>query len=616
MPSSNRGTENVQRMRPRSALASNTGGAFGGGSCIAKAPNTGPPPNIPNKTVNAGTVDSLNKKWGSSPTIHMERIGISSPDEFCRGTSSTADTAKAIVERQTASQIGGFGRADSPASPLRPPSLFSRAFSPNGRGRQPKVERLRDCETRVHELSRDHWMAKLDSTLFGAGALPSYQEWRRNEKTKDAQKMSAPRENKASLLRKSIREAEIPPPPPQDPTMPDPVVTLAALEKRIRAKIEQQLAAHHDMDVGTEPLLMEIQVYDGLFNDALQPAEIICPAVASLLHLLWDSFASITTDSLRLQMKQLTNIQNENFHNAKTLLQCQRELQKLQAGHVKAESELKRKSNELTRVVQNLNETKTELERLRRVTFRAGVNANFDPLQLADTLDVLDEAEASNKHSQMILGEMEKVLAAQAGKDLELAGLAYHMGTTMPQRFKLELDKLTEQNQNLNTRQQSLVQTLESVTQSAEKFALMVQKTKQPDETPRPDWNYILEACVPQVIEQKIPGLVTTTTVKDADYRGSTRDRILILCELLGRMMPSEHVGVKPESSNAQYFDPLGMGAEVKAYLRTKNPVRNRNINKRDTEILVRGILSTRSSFQQGDCLVFRSNYKSIRNYS
>ena len=66
---------------------------------------------------------------------------------------------------------------------------------------------------------------------------------------------------------------------------------------------------------------------------------------------------------------------------------------------------LERKSAELTSALRHLNEKKAEYERLRRVMFRAGVNANFDPFQLSDVIEVLDEAEASNKHSQMIVGE-------------------------------------------------------------------------------------------------------------------------------------------------------------------------------------------------------------------
>jgi len=42
--------------------------------------------------------------------------------------------------------------------------------------------------------------------------------------------------------------------------------------------------------------------------------QVICPAVAAVLHRIWDSFATVTTESLRLQMEQLTRVQNENVH--------------------------------------------------------------------------------------------------------------------------------------------------------------------------------------------------------------------------------------------------------------------------------------------------------------
>ena len=76
----------------------------------------------------------------------------------------------------------------------------------------------------------------------------------------------------------------------------------------------------------------------------------------------------------------------------------------------------------------------------------------------------------------------------------------------MPARFKLELDKLRSENAELSQRQASLSKDLASVTHSAEKFSLMLQKTKVPSETPRPDWSYIFETCVPHVLEHKIPG--------------------------------------------------------------------------------------------------------------
>ena len=53
---------------------------------------------------------------------------------------------------------------------------------------------------------------------------------------------------------------------------------------------------------------------------------------------------------------------------------------------------------------------------------------------------------------------------------------------------------------------------------------------------------------------------------------------------------------VRARASGNSYFQ--GMGSEVRPYLRTKNPIRNRNITKRDMEILVHGILSTRE-YQQ-----------------
>ena len=66
-----------------------------------------------------------------------------------------------------------------------------------------------------------------------------------------------------------------------------------------------------------------------------------------------------------------------------------------------------------------------------------------------------------------------------------------------------------------------------------------------------------------------------------------------------------------------QFFEPQGMGSEVHPYLRTKNPVRNRNITKRDMEILVRGILSTRE-YQQAmvdrRSQVNRGSAKDLRN--
>ena len=559
--------------------------------------------------INGLAGENLNKRWTQAPPQKREFLGP--------GAKTIVDAVKRINARAP----GAFDAASSAAvaSPARAVpaaaqspgarsatagSLLSTGLAKMGKGQT--VERLRNSDTRVEEMSQNYWMAKLDASLSGIGkaanGLPTFEDWLQKKKQEDAHRSWAPKENKASLLRKSVREAEAPPPPAPDPTMPDTVETLQELEKRIKGKIQQQLAAQMslggDMDVGVEPLLMEVQVYDGLFSDALKAGDAVCPAISSILRLLWDSFAFITTESLRLQMKQLVRVQNENYHHANELRKTERQLKQLQAAHLKSQSTLERKASELTRCARELSDTKQDLDRLRRVKYRAGVNASFDPFQLADTLEVLDEAEASNKHSQMLLGEMEKVLDEQAHKDVELAGQAYYFGSAMPARFRLELDKLRNDNESLAERQKSLIQDLDSVTESAEKYALMLQKSKVASETPRPDWNQIFETCIPHIVDTKIPGLVASTGIKDADYRGATRDRILILCELLARILPSEQLAVKPETSTLQFFDPLGMGPEVKPYLRTKNPVRNKNITLRDVQSLTRGILSTRG-YQQ-----------------
>jgi len=44
------------------------------------------------------------------------------------------------------------------------------------------------------------------------------------------------------------------------------------------------------------------------------------------------------------------------------------------------------------------------------------------------------------------------------------------------------------------------------------------------------------------------------------------------------------------EQTNGPYLETQGNTPEVKAYLRTKDPVRNRNYTRRDTECLVRAI--------------------------
>jgi len=610
--------------RPRSALGSHSegttiraGGAGAGRPAGADAAAITRPRGAGAKALATGWIkgqagSNLNRRWAPSPSG-----GASPPsgrEPRGEGAQAIVDAVKRLTVRDKTA-IGVFDAASSPAmtSPARAAahspgarSVSTGSLLSPGQSRMGKVERLRNSDTHVEELSRDHWMSKLDASLSGIGkvanGLPTFEDWMQKKKQDDARRSWAPKENKASLLRKSVREAELPPPPPPDPTMPDTVETLQALEKRIQSKIQKQLAAHMGgegaMDVGVEPLLMEVQVYDGMFHDALKAGDAVCPAMASLLRLLWDSFAFITTESLRLQMKQLVHVQNENYHNANELRKTERQLKQLQAAHLKGQSTLERKASELTRCTRELSDTKMELERLRRVTYRAGVNANFDPFQLADSLEVLDEAEASNRHSQMLLGEMEKVLDDQALKDEELASQAYHFGAAMPARFRIELDKLRRDNDELGDRQKTLMRDLDSVTQSAEKYALMLQKTKVASETPRPDWNQIFETCIPHIVDTKIPGLVASTGIKDADYRGSTRDRIVLLCELLARMLPSEHLAVRPEVSNVQFFDPLGMGHDVKPYLRTKNPVRNKNVTKRDVESLTRAIFSTRG-YQQ-----------------
>ena len=51
---------------------------------------------------------------------------------------------------------------------------------------------------------------------------------------------------------------------------------------------------------------------------------------------------------------------------------------------------------------------------------------------------------------------------------------------------------------------------------------------------------------------------------------------------------------MKPELSSAAVFPALGTGSNIKASLRSKHPVKNRYISKRDLDMLIHGILSTR----------------------
>ena len=58
-----------------------------------------------------------------------------------------------------------------------------------------------------------------------------------------------------------MRQAENSSPASSDIGMPDTIETLVQLEQRISAKIRQQLSRIDNMDVGTEPLLISIQVF-------------------------------------------------------------------------------------------------------------------------------------------------------------------------------------------------------------------------------------------------------------------------------------------------------------------------------------------------------------------
>jgi hypothetical protein len=149
-----------------------------------------------------------------------------------------------------------------------------------------QVERMRDRDTQVEELSKDHWRSQLNSKMqlsAGAGGLPSFQEWLQKKKTEEAERSWIPKESKASMLRKSLHRAD------KEQSLsirssaawPEAVETLSQLERRIRAKVEQQALERNIGDVGAEPLLMEIQAFDGLFDDALQAAACISPAMVS-----------------------------------------------------------------------------------------------------------------------------------------------------------------------------------------------------------------------------------------------------------------------------------------------------------------------------------------------
>ena len=144
----------------------------------------------------------------------------------------------------------------------------------------------------MEELGKEHWKAQLNGAmLVGAsaggtrreGTLPSFQEWLHKKKMEEKRRSWIPKESKSSLLRKSHHRADeeqgvLPP----EAAMPEAVETLGELEKRIRAKIEQQdKVASSSTDVAAEPLLMEIQAYDGLFSDSLLAAERISPTLVS-----------------------------------------------------------------------------------------------------------------------------------------------------------------------------------------------------------------------------------------------------------------------------------------------------------------------------------------------
>ena len=145
---------------------------------------------------------------------------------------------------------------------------------------------MRDRDTQVEELNKEHWKFQLNSKMqlsAGAGGLPSFQEWLQKKKTQEAERSWIPKESKASMLRKSLHRADTEQSlsTRSSAAWPEAVETLSQLERRIRAKVEQQALERNIGDVGAEPLLMEIQAFDGLFDDALQAAACISPAMVS-----------------------------------------------------------------------------------------------------------------------------------------------------------------------------------------------------------------------------------------------------------------------------------------------------------------------------------------------
>ena len=243
-----------------------------------------------------------------------------------------------------------------------------------------------------------------------------------------------------------------------------------------------------------------------------------------------------------------------------------------------------------------------ECEALRARLQRGGVDAHFDPLRVTGAAAALEEAERESRHADIILTEMENLMAAQAVDEEELKAYADEAIGTIPGKYRVEVTKLLEINRKLKEQIRrgsgAMRQTswrpagMEAASLEGQSMA-----EREDDVTPRPDWGKLLATACPQLADRPISssqGAGQAATFESADYKGATQDRARFVLALLGQLLPKSLAS--DLVSDDEYFQPLGEDNHVPAFLRSKTPVRNSNISKRDTQALIRAIWSDRTA--------------------
>eukprot|EP00960_Hanusia_phi_P069430 767090-Hanusia_phi.AAC.1 len=425
-------------------------------------------------------------------------------------------------------------------------------------------------------------------------SFPVFEDWLTSRPSRDLSSSSSVKETRTARLRRQIKSSSGERRHEADGggEFSDVLPILTDIEKRIRGKIEEN--ATRTSFLGVESLLKELPLYDHLFQDVLDKTDVVFPIASQLLRSLWESFVRMVKESSKLYIERSSTVMDENVILNREIKLSMKTAHDRHKQVVELQSALTKTQDELTLCKKQLQELQQNMQLKNSWIRERGREKDSREFPLATTLKLLEEAEETQDASLNLLDEIEELFQVRVEEESRSTSARRASSQQVMARWRAEVVKLQQQNEAQRVELRAAEEEVRRVTDLAQKYLNLYEGLRDRNQTPRPDWDGIYERVCPQLSQLQMVSLTYTLPAHEAVYKGSTADRVQLISELLARLLPSEHLAAQPEVTKSKFFEPRGAGRQVPPYLRSKNPVRNRSISKRETHVLVQGIVNSR----------------------